>query len=256
MGPARQSAPETTMTTRVARPIGIDLFAGAGGMSLGFEQAGVDVAAAIEIDPVHAATHAFNFPLCAVIPRSVVGLSAADILDAAHLGRGSVDVVFGGAPCQGFSLIGQRAIDDPRNELVREFIRLVVELDAPYFVFENVKGLTQGAHRVFLDEILSTFDDAGYMVSRPWRVLNALDFGVPQDRSRLILIGAKRGAVRLLNVRVGSWSCKNSNARRARRNILEKLRFMRTDDAADIRLSAVWENCIFYIFPMYTQFTS
>jgi len=135
------------------RPIGIDLFAGAGGMSLGFEQAGFDVVAAVEIDPVHCATHEFNFPHCKVLPKSVVGLTGAEIRIAAGIGTRQVDVVFGGAPCQGFSMIGQRILEDPRNALVRDFLRLVAELDAKHFVFENVKGLTLGKHRQFLDEL-------------------------------------------------------------------------------------------------------
>ena len=90
------------------RPIGIDLFAGAGGMSLGFEQAGFDVVAAVEIDPIHCAAHKFNFPDTAVIPRSVVGLSASEIRQASGIGEAEIDCVFGGPPCPGFSLIGQR----------------------------------------------------------------------------------------------------------------------------------------------------
>ena len=176
------------------RPIGIDLFAGAGGMSLGFEQAGFDVVAAVEIDPVHCAVHKFNFPHCAVIPRSVVGLKGSEIRLAAGVGNRAVDVVFGGAPCQGFSMIGQRVFDDPRNALVLEFLRIVSELDAKSFVFENVKGLTVGRHRQFLDEFVSIANELGYEVRLPWRVLNAAHFGVPQNRERLILYGAKRKA--------------------------------------------------------------
>jgi DNA (cytosine-5)-methyltransferase 1 len=175
------------------RPIGIDLFAGAGGLSLGFEQAGFDVVAAVEIDPVHAAVHEFNFPDCAVIPRSVTELTGPEIRAAAGIGSKKVDVVFGGAPCQGFSLIGQRAIDDPRNSLVKDFVRIVRELDADYFVFENVKGLTVGKHRKFLDEIIQEFGRAGYGVVEQWKVLNAYEYGVPQDRQRLFLLGAKKG---------------------------------------------------------------
>lgn len=162
-------------------------------MSLGFEQAGFDVVAAVEYDSIHAAAHEFNFPRCAIIPRSVVGLSGAEIRDAAGIGDRRVDVVFGGAPCQGFSLIGQRVLDDPRNALVRDYVRIVRELDANFFVFENVKGLTLGEQRRFLDEIIAAFRDIGYNVRMPWKVLNASEFGTPQDRERLILLGARRG---------------------------------------------------------------
>lgn len=174
------------------RPIGIDLFAGAGGMSLGFEQAGFDIVAAVEIDPVHCAVHKFNFPHCAVIPRSVVGLKGSEIRLAAGIGHRPVDVVFGGAPCQGFSMIGQRVLDDPRNALVLEFLRIVSEIEAKTFVFENVKGLTVGKHRQFLDEFVARANQLGYEVRLPWRVLNAAHFGTPQNRERLILYGAKR----------------------------------------------------------------
>lgn len=177
----------------MTRPIGVDLFAGAGGMSLGFEQAGFDVVAAVEIDPIHAAVHKFNFPNCAVLPTTVIGLTGEKIRREAGIGQQRVDAVFGGAPCQGFSLIGHRALDDPRNSLVREFVRLVHELDADYFVFENVKGLTVGKHRAFLEEIIDAFVKIGYRVVLPWQVLNAADYGVPQFRQRLFLMGARQG---------------------------------------------------------------
>lgn len=175
------------------RPIAIDLFSGAGGLSLGFEQAGFDVVAAIEVDPIHAAVHKFNFPNCAVLPESIKRLSGEKIRKKAGLGRRRIDVVAGGAPCQGFSLMGQRALDDPRNSLVREFVRIVSELEPSYFVFENVKGLTVGKHKQFLEEIIEAFTYLGYRVRLPWQVLNASHYGVPQDRERLFLIGAKQG---------------------------------------------------------------
>lgn len=177
----------------MARPIGVDLFSGAGGMSLGFEQAGFDVMAAVEIDPIHAAIHKFNFPNCAVLTKSVTEVTGDEVRRVAGIGDATVDVVFGGAPCQGFSLIGQRALDDPRNSLVKDFVRLVVELDATCFVFENVKGLTVGKHRKFLFELIDEFEGLGYDVQKDWRVLNAADYGVPQDRQRLILMGVKQG---------------------------------------------------------------
>lgn len=178
-----------------SRPKVVDLFAGAGGMSLGFEQAGFDVIAAVELDPIHAATHHFNFPVTKTVAQSVIGLGVRDILrNNENFVEGSgVDVVCGGAPCQGFSLMGKRLLDDPRNQLVRQFVRLVIELDAKYFVFENVKGLTVGKHREFLHELISEFDKEGYRVTEPWHVLNAKNYGVPQHRERLFLLGAKSG---------------------------------------------------------------
>lgn len=174
------------------RPIGIDLFAGAGGLSLGFEQAGFDIAAAVEIDPVHCATHKYNFPYCATLCASVVDLTGDEIRRRASLGSRDIDAVFGGAPCQGFSLIGKRVFDDPRNLLVFHYVRLVRELRPKYCVFENVKGLTLGRHKQFLDELIALLHEAGYDVLTPYRVLNAADFAVPQDRQRLFLIGARR----------------------------------------------------------------
>jgi DNA (cytosine-5)-methyltransferase 1 len=85
--------------------------------------------------------------------------------------------------------------DDPRNSLLREFVRVVDELKPSYFVFENVKGLTVGKHRSFLDEIITAFAKIGYQVRLPWSVLNAANYGVPQRRQRLILFGARKGLV-------------------------------------------------------------
>ena len=188
-------------------------------MSLGFEQAGFDVVAAVEIDPVHCAVHKFNFPETAVIPRSVVGLKAADIRKAAGIGSQRIDCVFGGPPCQGFSMIGHRALEDPRNELVLEFVRLVAELDANTFVFENVKGLTVGRHRAFLDELVIEFDNAGYSVRLPWQVLDAARYGVPQHRERLILFGAKKGR------KLPTYPAPLYNAADERKNVIAKLPF-------------------------------
>jgi DNA (cytosine-5)-methyltransferase 1 len=151
------------------------------------------VAASVEIDPIHCAVHHFNFPYAATICASVVDISGDEIRRRAKLDKVDIDVVCGGAPCQGFSLIGQRALDDPRNQLVFHFVRLVKELQPKFFVFENVKGLTVGAHKKFLAEVVASLQEIGYELLLPWRVLNAADFGVPQDRRRLFLIGARKG---------------------------------------------------------------
>ncbi|PZU90921.1 MAG: DNA (cytosine-5-)-methyltransferase [Pseudanabaena sp.] len=174
------------------RPIAVDLFAGVGGLTLGFEQAGFDVLASVEIDPVHCATHEYNFPMWKVICASVTDISGDQIRSKSQIGDREVDVVFGGPPCQGFSLIGKRALEDPRNQLVSHFMRLVIELKAKYFVMENVKGLTIGNHRQFIDEVIDDFERNGYKILKPYRVLNASHFGVPQHRERLFLIGCRQ----------------------------------------------------------------
>jgi len=175
-----------------SRPIAVDLFAGAGGMTLGFEQAGFDVLAAVEIDPVHCAVHKFNFPQWTTICKSVKDISGADIRNNTKIGDRPIDVVFGGSPCQGFSLIGKRALDDPRNALVAEFMRLVVELQPGYFILENVKGLTVGKHRQILAEVIEAFEQQGYVVKKDYQVLNACHYGVPQSRERLFLMGCRQ----------------------------------------------------------------
>lgn len=174
------------------RPVGIDLFAGAGGLSMGFEQAGFDIAACVEIDPIHCATHEYNFPYAASICASVTDLSGLAIRNRAGLGDREVDVIFGGAPCQGFSMIGKRALDDPRNQLVFHYVRLVRELGPKYCVFENVKGLTVGRHKQFLNELIAALEQTGYGVVTPYQVLNASNYGVPQNRFRLILMAYRR----------------------------------------------------------------
>lgn len=174
-----------------SRPIGIDLFAGCGGLSLGFEQAGFDIKAAVEIDPVHCAVHEFNFPDCKMICKDIKQISGEQIRQIANLGDQDVDVVFGGAPCQGFSLIGKRSFDDPRNQLVKHFVRIVSEIRPKFCVFENVKGLTVGKHKKFLEDLIEELKVQGYSVRLPYKVLNAADYGVPQNRYRLFLLAAR-----------------------------------------------------------------
>lgn len=188
------------------RPIAIDLFAGAGGLSLGLEQAGFDVVAAVEYDPVHAATHEFNFPLTKMLCADVSAPLEADALRTAVRGGmaahghdlegwdGEVDLIAGGPPCQGFSFIGKRLVDDKRNQLVFHFFRLVSALQPRYFVMENVPGMAQGGQASILDELIAEFEEAGYRFHDKvrYRVLNAASFGVPQERHRLFLIGTRK----------------------------------------------------------------
>ncbi|WP_028085484.1 DNA cytosine methyltransferase [Dolichospermum circinale] len=174
------------------RPIAVDLFAGAGGMTLGFEQAGFDVLASVEIDPIHCAIHQFNFPFWTVLCKSVEETTGEEIRNSSQIANQEIDVVFGGPPCQGFSLIGKRSFDDPRNSLVFHFIRLVRELQPKFFVLENVKGMTVGKHKEFIAEIISQFFKSGYQVNANYQVLNAANYGVPQNRDRLFLLGSRQ----------------------------------------------------------------
>ncbi|MEL6493765.1 MAG: DNA cytosine methyltransferase [Cyanobacteria bacterium J06623_7] len=175
------------------RPIAVDLFAGAGGMTLGFEQAGFDVLAAVELDPIHASVHEYNFPFWTTICRSVRETSSAEIRQTSEIGDRDIDVVFGGPPCQGFSLMGKRDLSDDRNSLVFDFLRLVLELQPKYFVMENVRGMTIGKQRKVLERVMEEFAQHGYDVLDHPQVLNAANYGVPQNRQRLFLLGCRRG---------------------------------------------------------------
>ena len=175
------------------RPIGVDLFSGAGGLTLGFEQAGFDILAAVEIDPIHCATHEFNFPFWDIICKSVENVTGKEIRSRSKIGGREIDVVFGGPPCQGFSLIGKRDLDDSRNLLIGHFLRLVLELKPKYFVMENVAGITIGDHRKLLLKIIREFKQKGYNVLEPYQILNASNYGVPQHRRRLFLFGGRKG---------------------------------------------------------------
>jgi DNA (cytosine-5)-methyltransferase 1 len=204
--PSKDDGQRTASSLRDRRrPIAVDLFAGAGGLSLGLEQAGFDVVAAVEYDPVHAAAHEFNFPNTEVLCADVSAPLAPDDLRtsvekglAAHghdvsTWDGCIDLIAGGPPCQGFSFIGKRLIDDRRNQLVFHFLRLVSVLRPRYFIMENVPGMAKGGHKSILVELMMEFEESGYRFSDEmrFRVLNAADFGVPQERHRLFLLGTR-----------------------------------------------------------------
>ena len=185
------------MSQSIRRPIAVDLFSGAGGLSLGLEEAGYDVTASVEYDPIHAAVHEFNFPYGKTFCADVRNVSGAMIRSESDIQDQEINLVAGGPPCQGISLIGKRALDDERNSLLKEFVRLVLELRPRYFVMENVAGLTIGSHRQLLDEVIALFVSHGdYRIVEPVSVLQAADFGTPQSRKRLFLLGYRQGCPR------------------------------------------------------------
>jgi DNA (cytosine-5)-methyltransferase 1 len=177
------------------RPLGVDLCSGVGGMSLGFEQAGFDVIAAVDIEKTHLETHAKNFPACKTWCTDLSSASGDEIRRHTEIGDKQIDAVFSGPPCQGFSLIGKRASDDPRNQLLIRIGRLIAELAPSYFVVENVQGLMLGSAKNTLDEFVQRIGTAGYSVVEPIQVLDAAEFGVPQRRRRVFVLGYRKGLV-------------------------------------------------------------
>ena len=166
----------------------VDLFCGAGGLSLGFTQEGFITALANDIEACCVDTYAHNHP---ETPRDHIVLGdIREIVKSieSYINGISVDVVVGGPPCQGFSMANrQRLIDDPRNYLYKSYVEAVKRINPPFFVMENVKGMLSVASQVVED-----FEAIGYQTA--YRVLNAKDYGVPQNRERLIYIGNNVGA--------------------------------------------------------------
>ena len=169
----------------------IDLFAGCGGLSLGFELAGFNIPLAIEKDSSAAETYKFNHPNTKVIVDDITKIKS--VLNFLDVDTNNVDGVIGGPPCQGFSLSGNRDPKDPRNSLFMDFMRIVREVNAKFFIMENVPGLlsmkTVSKQNV-IDLILTEMDNSGYNVF--YSVLNAAEFSVPQTRKRLFFIGIRK----------------------------------------------------------------
>lgn len=166
----------------------IDLFCGAGGLSLGFSRQGYNNIFSVDIEPSFCETYKYNFPTHRLLQMDITKLSSQDIIDI--VGNRKVDIVVGGPPCQGFSMagnIGRKFIDDPRNHLFKEFARIVELLRPTCFVMENVARLYTYNQGEIRQQILNTFASLGYSVS--CSVLNAADFGVPQYRYRVVFIG-------------------------------------------------------------------
>ena len=156
-------------------------------MSLGLEAAGFDIAAAVEFDAIHSLIHHVNFPYSATICRDLMTVTAAEL--RAIIAHREIDLIAGGPPCQGFSVMGKRIFDDPRNGLIYEYLRLIRELQPKYFIFENVPGLAKGKQRIFLEQLITEFQQAGYGLTAPIQVLNSANYGVAQNRQRLIILG-------------------------------------------------------------------
>ncbi len=174
----------------------ISLFSGAGGIDIGLERAGFQLRACVESSPIRGKTLLQNRPDWSVICRDIRELSGRDILNEAGLQAGEVDLVVGGPPCQPFSKSAfwvpgrlNSILEDPRASLLKEFIRIVAETEPRAFVMENVFGLAYKTGRLALGAFLETSKELGYSVQ--WKVLNAVNYGVPQKRQRLFVVGTR-----------------------------------------------------------------
>lgn len=167
----------------------VSTFSGCGGSSLGYQLAGGKVLLAVEWDKHAVDTYRKNFPTTDVYHGDIAKLSVADVLKRTGLKPRQLDIFDGSPPCQGFSTAGKRVIDDPRNGLFREYIRLLRGLKPKVLVMENVSGMVKGKMRLVFAEILTELKASGYRVS--CRLMNAKWFGVPQSRQRVIFVGVR-----------------------------------------------------------------
>lgn len=178
----------------------IELFAGAGGMALGLQQAGIDVVGLVEFDKFCLATLGANrnkaFPRARLIRADISKVSGGELLESTRLAVGELDILSGGPPCQGFTWTNKnRSIDDPRSQMMWHMIRLVGEIRPRYFVIENVPGLL--SFKDFFIELLAALEAKGYVVR--FNLMDAASYGVPQRRIRVFIDGV-RNDLKLLPV--------------------------------------------------------
>ncbi len=179
-----------------SKPRLISLFSGAGGLDIGFHNAGFETAVLVEMDPSCCRTLRANMPGTPVIEGDITSIPTSRILEAGRLKPLEAALVVGGPPCQSFSLAGKRmGLNDPRGRLVLEFIRVVRDALPAGFVMENVRGLANWAGGKALEAIIAEatlpikFKGKTYRYSINYKILNAADYGAPQFRERIIIVG-------------------------------------------------------------------
>lgn len=164
--------------------IGVEIFSGAGGMSVGAEMAGVCIRMGIDIDFYSCETFRHNHPNAIVLNKDIKEVEFIDIK------KESPSILFGGPPCQGYSKSNTRTRtkENDKNWYFKEFIRLLKTWEPDWFIFENVAGLKGASKGYFFEEILKEFKNTDYKIN--WTILNAWDYGVPQNRERLFIVGS------------------------------------------------------------------
>lgn len=167
----------------------VSTFSGCGGSSLGYQMAGGKVLLAVEWDDNAAETYRLNFPDTNLYHGDITKLTAEEILRLTGLRPGELDILDGSPPCQGFSTTGKRNLNDNRNLLFKEYVRLLQILRPKVFIMENVSGMVKGKMKLIFAEIMRELKGSGYRVSA--RLMNAMYFNVPQNRQRMIFIGVR-----------------------------------------------------------------
>lgn len=170
-------------------PTVVSTFAGGGGSLTGYLMAGYRDLLAVEWDGNAVATLRANYPDLDIYHGDIAKLTVDEVLERTGLKPGDLDILDGSPPCQGFSTAGKRVMDDPRNQLFREYVRLLRGLRPKVLVMENVSGMVKGKMRLVFVDILKELKASGYRVSA--KLLNAMYFHVPQSRQRMIFIGVR-----------------------------------------------------------------
>lgn len=171
------------------KPTVISLFAGCGGSSLGYKWAGYRELLAIDFDENAVETFKLNFPDVPCWKKDIRNVTGSEILKFCGIKKGDLDLLDASPPCQGFSLSGKRNVNDPRNDLFLEFVRLINELEPKVFVMENVPGMVVGKMKGRFLEIMGVLKTLPYRVK--CKLMNSMYYGVPQSRQRLIWIGIR-----------------------------------------------------------------
>ncbi|MEE0857524.1 MAG: DNA (cytosine-5-)-methyltransferase [Ruminococcus sp.] len=180
------------------KPKTIELFAGAGGLALGIEQAGFDTIGLIELDKDASDTLRYNRPEWRVINDDIANISSLDLESFFGIKKGELDLLSGGAPCQSFSYAGKRlGLEDARGTLFYHYAKFLDQLQPKMFLFENVRGLLTHDRGRTYKTIAGIFESTGYSIQK--KVLNAWDYGVAQKRERLITIGIRKDIEKKIN---------------------------------------------------------
>jgi len=173
----------------MSKPKAISLFCGAGGCSLGFKQAGYEIIYSNDIDPIAVNSYKSNFPNTIVEKKGIQEIDFLKKINQLGIKKGELDIIIGGPPCQGFSTAGSRFWDDPRNYLLKEYVRSLSEIQPKWFIMENVEGLLTLKNGEYLEQACKAFINLGYNV----RIdkIYSQEYGIPQRRKRVFIVGSR-----------------------------------------------------------------